>query len=187
MQNPAGDIKRLAIERPPRVPAFREGDLQKLFSSEDKIFVAYLKLIYYTFMRRSEGVSLAWEDIDFGRKVVYVRKTKSRRPRTIALAKGAIEVLRSLPVPRNPQQKIFPWREHSVTQKFRRLRKKLGIRIDGIHHFRHLCASELLRLGENIKVVQRLLDHTSAQTTLRIYSHVSLEDERQAVEHLPRV
>lgn len=44
------------------------------------------------------------------------------------------------------------------------------------HRFRHSFASNLVRGGANPKAVQRLMRHSSIQTTLAIYSHVLQDD-----------
>ena len=56
---------------------------------------------------------------------------------------------------------------------------------NGWHALRHFYASVLIRAGESVKVVQGRLGHTSAATTLDIYSHLWPADEdrtRAAVE-----
>lgn len=50
------------------------------------------------------------------------------------------------------------------------------------HRFRHSFASNLIRGGANPKAVQRLMRHSSIQTTLGIYSHVMMDDLRGELE-----
>lgn len=52
------------------------------------------------------------------------------------------------------------------------------------HTLRHTLATILLRNGANLKVVQETLGHASIDTTARIYSHVTSNDVRNALEKL---
>lgn len=52
------------------------------------------------------------------------------------------------------------------------------------HTLRHTLATILLRAGANLKVVQETLGHASIDTTARIYSHVTSNDVRNALEKL---
>lgn len=61
-----------------------------------------------------------------------------------------------------------------------RIREETGI-IFGPHTFRHTYATELLRRGVAVEVVQRLLGHASIATTSDAYAHLSVEDARRAL------
>lgn len=45
------------------------------------------------------------------------------------------------------------------------------------HDLRHFYASTLIRSGASVKVVQVRLGHSSAKTTLDVYSHIFPDDE----------
>jgi integrase len=53
-----------------------------------------------------------------------------------------------------------------------------------VHDIRHAFATTMLELGESPKTVQTMLGHASIKTTLDIYSHVSLDLEKQAAARL---
>jgi len=50
------------------------------------------------------------------------------------------------------------------------------------HRFRHSFASNLMRLGRNIKAVQMLMRHEDVSLTLNIYGHLLPSDLAEAVE-----
>jgi len=63
--------------------------------------------------------------------------------------------------------------------------KKSGIESKGkahFHRFRHSFASNLMRLGRNIKAVQMLMRHEDVSLTLNIYGHLLPSDLAEAVE-----
>jgi integrase len=49
--------------------------------------------------------------------------------------------------------------------------KKYGFRFISLHGFRHFHASLLISQGLDVKTVQKMLGHSSANTTLGIYAH----------------
>jgi len=53
-----------------------------------------------------------------------------------------------------------------------------------IHGFRHSHASAMFSAGATIKEVQERLGHEDAQTTLNIYTHVTKQQDEQAVQKL---
>jgi integrase len=72
----------------------------------------------------------------------------------------------------------------NFTRHFERLLQRAGLPRIRFHDTRHTFATLMLELGEAPKVVQSMLGHTKISTTLDIYSHVSLDLERQAAAKL---
>jgi site-specific recombinase XerD len=68
----------------------------------------------------------------------------------------------------------------SVDRLVRRLRRRTGIEFTP-HQFRHSYATDLLRRGVAVEVVQHLLGHASVSTTVDTYSHLGIEDARRAL------
>lgn len=50
-----------------------------------------------------------------------------------------------------------------------------------VHTFRHCCATHLLRRGASLRHIQKLLGHSSLDTTV-IYTHLEISDVKTAVE-----
>ena len=68
----------------------------------------------------------------------------------------------------------------SVYDLVGRIRQRTGIMF-GPHTFRHSYATELLRRGVAVEVVQHLLGHASIATTGDAYAHLKVEDARRAL------
>jgi integrase len=75
----------------------------------------------------------------------------------------------------------------NFTRHFERLLQRAELPHIRFHDTRHTFATLMLELGEAPKVVQSMLGHTKISTTLDIYSHVSLDLERQAAAKLNAV
>jgi len=114
-ENPLRGIIRRTEPHPDRLMNFKKDDLKKLFAVvEDTWFIAYLKTMYYTLKRRKEVLNLCWDDLDFKRKLVRIRRPKSQRPESIDMADKLIPILESLP--RNGDR-LFPFSPDYVTKK----------------------------------------------------------------------
>jgi integrase/recombinase XerD len=73
-----------------------------------------------------------------------------------------------------------PLSYRSVYDLICRLRERTGIAF-GPHTFRHSYATELLRRGVPVEVVQKLLGPASIATTSDTYAHLKIEDARRAL------
>lgn len=178
-ENPLKDFSRLTEVHLPRTAEITMEDLDKLLSIKDERFKLFLQIVYYTLARKSEVLQLTWENIDLEKRVVHFRQTKTKIPRVIPICNILFSILREM-TPKTG--KLFIWETGYVSRKFQRLRKRLDLKIDGIHRFRHARASELLRKGANIRDIQTMLGHKTPQTTLKIYAQSYLEGLRETVE-----
>lgn len=80
------------------------------------------------------------------------------------------------------QENGLPLSTNTVSDLYRKLIKKAGLRPNRLHDQRHLHATELLRLGEPLHVVAQRLGHRDAMVTATIYAHVSNEQAETASE-----
>jgi integrase len=161
----------------------------------------------FTGMRASELRGLAWEDVDFERKVVRVRqradswgamgspKSAASR-REIPMSPMVVNTLREwrLACPKSPAGLVFPSRVGNVANHsniaergFYALQRKTGL-VDeggkpkyGLHALRHFFASWAIERGFSAKRVQALLGHSSIKMTFDRYGHLfpSLEDDHK--------
>jgi len=71
-----------------------------------------------TAMRRSEILSIRWENVDLDRRSIYLEKTKNGLSRTVPLSPRALQVLQSMQ--RTATGPVFILAASSVTQAFQR-------------------------------------------------------------------
>ena len=74
--------------------------------------------------------------------------------------------------------------ESNVRKKYEIILKEAGIPYVKFHALRHTFATRILEANVHPKVAQELLGHSTASTTLDIYSHVLPNQKREAIDKL---
>jgi integrase len=77
-----------------------------------------------------------------------------------------------------------PLRQHVLRKRLGRLLKAAGLPPMRVYDLRHSMASLLLELGEDIKVVQERMGHSSITLTADTYAHVSRGMQQRAADKL---
>jgi integrase len=73
----------------------------------------------------------------------------------------------------------------NVLRQYREVLETAGLDADRrVHDLRHTCGTMLARLGVHPREAQEILRHSQIQTTLGIYTHVSSEGVRSAIDRL---
>lgn len=152
-----------------------------------------IRMALRTGMRIGELTGLRWEDIDFDRGLIAVRRSivrgiesspKTYRHRFIPIASDLYAALLEA---RRPHGFVFSLDgQRPLAQPRRglwRALKAAGLRRIGWHVLRHTFASQLATEGVSIYVVQALLGHATVQMTTR-YAHLAPSATRGAVEVL---
>jgi integrase len=140
----------------------------------------------HTGLRMGEQRALRWVDIDFGRRLITVRRSapkwlsiektpKSNRHRRVDMTTDLVEALGKFPrVGENvfcnaDGSKLQPGQFHEMLWA---AQKKAGLRRIKWHELRHSFASILTSGGAPLVVVQELLGHSTIRMTER-YAHLA--------------
>jgi integrase len=83
------DPRRRTYIRPDQLPAWYSGVMRM----QNNHARDYLRLLLFTGMRRSEGLTLRWENVDFGSKTLTVPRTKNGDPLILPLSKFVFDLL----------------------------------------------------------------------------------------------
>lgn len=143
-------------------------------------------------LRQGECLSLRFEDIDFAKGTLQVRRTVWRNQvyppktphsrRTIKLPKIALDALRSHARNNDGPSEgwLFPTKHGNpvdahnfIHRPWKRMLRKAGLpETTRYHDLRHGAASLLLSQNVPVPVVSNYLGHANSSITLRVYAHM---------------
>ena len=138
-------------------------------------------IMWRTGLRVGEVLELEWRDLDYwGRPAtLLVRKSKSRRARTVRLHGDLVQLFSNWPSSRSPRDKVVGL---AMRTTLRHIADGIGWadldeespgtgkRRAGAHSLRHSAARHWLMVGKvPLNVVSQWLGHANLQVTLRIY------------------
>ena len=147
---------------------------------------AFVVILGETAIRKTEGLKLTWDDIDFNRRKLIIQgETKGRKAQYIPLSDLAMKTLRSL-MRVIGQKALFvrdnhkPWKDpRSPFWEGREAAKLTWVR--GFHDLRHFRATQWLLNGMDVNTVKELLGHRDIKTTMR-YVHYIQEHAAELVQ-----
>jgi integrase len=139
-------------------------------------------------MRKTEVLTLMWEDVDLDARVIHLRDATGG-PRDVILSQLAIDLLVASPRSEGNPFVICGDREgrHLVNlfKPWKRIRGQLAFMDARIHDLRHTVGTVLAR-SASLVVVRDALGHQAIETTSG-YSHSEEDDVRVAVDELASV
>lgn len=218
--NPALDAQVPTGPRrlPSPAPASQIGALLAAAAAEHHALPTYLRVSVAAGGRRSEIHGLRWSGvignvITLRDTVVYVNgwhvkpRTKTGGQRTVALAAGTIEALRTLhdravtdamtvEAALTPEAFVFsdapdgsvPWNPQTTARRFARACAAAGLAdTTRLHDLRHLMATYLIDQGIPVPVVASRLGHERNSTTLDIYTGRVADSDVAAAEVIDRL
>ncbi|MFD4867015.1 tyrosine recombinase XerC [Streptomyces sp. NPDC058412] len=163
--------------------------------------------------RKGEALGLHWDDVHLREHVLYVRCTLSAidnnhlvitSPKTrtskdwvaisprvaTALQHRARSRAQAHSDPSDPFSGLVfcrpdgqPLRLHTVLDRLRQLSQEAGVPRVTVHDLRHLAANITITAGVPLTVVSKTLRHSTLSTTANIYSHLTQQAAREAVDH----
>ena len=140
--------------------------------SRTKNLSELLILAIETAIRRGELLALEWQDINFERRELLIRRSKTGRSRTIPLTLRAHKTLLSMAD--NNSGLLFPLSANAVRLAFDRIRKRVGLKHLRFHDLRHEAISRLFELGLTHHEVSSISGHKSADQLFH-YSHHNID------------
>ncbi len=123
------------------------------------------------------------------------RNTKSKRADVLPLLPELCEKLRAYleSVTGSAGDRLFPlWKDRGAEMLHADL-LVLGIEINNsegkidFHSLRHTCATRMALAGVTPQLTKKIMRHSSIKTTMDYYTHLGVNDMRQAMQTLPKV
>ena len=202
------DLELGATTRVNPVAFFTREQANDIIAASAEPFKTLFSLAWFTGMRAGELLALTLGDLDFGQRTIRVNKSADDNTREIRQPKTKASVA-LLPMPSaleatlrnylhhwtpNARGILFATRngerprsrDNVVRVGLKPVLRKLGIRAEntGLHAFRHGLATELADAAVPVPVLQQQMRHADVKTTLRIYSHVIPQTQRDAMENV---
>lgn len=144
-------------------------------------FENYYKFLLLSGARKSEGLNITVEDINYKRNTIHIQGTKTLgSDRYIPMSKALRELVTNIGVSRG---KLFDYTPNQINKAWQRLQKQNNIKFP-LHSLRHTFATRCLEQGVSIRVVQKWLGHSKLDTTAKIYVHVLSKFEYEECQKL---
>ncbi len=160
-----------------------------------------------TGLRRGELLGLQWEDVDFAKKELHIKrqvnrvegklvintpKTK-RSARPVPLSDITLYVLTEykksatskwlFPSPVNPEN---PREPSACRKRLSKILERAGCKHVRFHDLRHTFATMALENGIDIKTLAEILGHNTVATTINTYTHSTAEMQEAAAKKIDR-
>ena len=175
---------------------------------DDEIYKQFFNLMFYTGVRPGEAMALTFKDIkngyitisktinNHGNRELGTPKTKSsnRKIRIDKVLERDLLNLKKIYSKKYTFDNNFfifggkkPLSSTTINRRKIEACKKANIRPITLHQFRHSHATFLLQKGIMVNEVSKRLGHSKTSTTLDIYSHTDLTQEKRVFDTLNSV
>jgi len=184
LENPLTEVKRPKVydERDVRFQDDEENRLMEALSTCRNPFIRpAVILALETAMRRSELLSLNWDDINFNDATARLHDTKNGEPRDVPLSTRALDVLKELKHKRDEGKvvsldpRVLQISANSLKHSFQRARARAEMDHFNFHDLRHEAVSRLFERGWDAIKVAAVSGHRDMQS-LKRYANFKAKD-----------
>ncbi len=167
------------VKREKKLPVIlSKEEIERLISSTKNMnHRLIIQIGYSAGLRISEIINLKWQDVDFDRNLIHLKRAKGKKDRIVMLSLKVKEGLMNL-TPNKEGYIFLTNRGGKYTQRtIQKIIKNAAINVSirknvTPHTLRHSFATHLLENGTDIRYIRDLLGHSDISTTL-IYTKVS--------------
>jgi len=145
----------------------------------------YIFMSLLTGARRSNVLSMRWNELDLEQGTWKIPRTKTGDSQTVTLTLEAIEILRAR---KSNASSVFVFpgngkTGHLIEPKtgWRRILERAGIKDLRIHDLRRTLGSWQAITGSSLPIIGKSLNHKNASTT-QIYARLNLDPVRESVQ-----
>jgi integrase len=191
--SPCAGVKPPTAERA-RERVLSDDELRLVWAAADKLsgtFGPLVKLLALTGQRRDEIARMRWEEIKDRVLVLPGERTKNGQPHEVPLSTAALAVLQRISRVEGSPYVFTTNGGASPASGYSKNKRRLDALLPAdmtpwrLHDLRRTCASGMARLGINLPVIEKCLNHASGSFAgiVGVYQRHSFADEkRQALE-----
>ncbi len=204
-KNPISLVKVPKIEKT-EAKAFTLDEVKKLLETAQGDLKAFIALGFFTGMRSGELIGLRWEDVDFNRREINVKRTIKMGEITTPKTQSSIRTIDII-------DQLYPYLQEQFrrTGKFnsyvflnkdgehyydikrirntrwKKLLKECNIEYRTIYQMRHTFATVMIEHGEDILWVSNMLGHADSSMTLQMYAKYRKQKEKKRATFLGEI
>ena len=169
-ENPLSKI-RVDIPFQRRERRLKDGELERLTLSaqhcRNPLILPIVLFAVETGMRRSEILSLMWNEVIPAKRLAVLSQTKNGHSRTIPLSTRALSALQRV---HKTEDRIFPMTANAFRLAWERLRARAGLLDLRFHDLRHEAISRFFEMGLSVPEVALKSGHRDPRMLFR-YTH----------------
>lgn len=168
---------RKPANNPSRERRLTTDEFHKLLAACDRSTNRWLKpallLSVETAMRQGELLSLNWDNVNFEKRIAYLKMTKNGEARAVPLSSRAIELLKS--IPHAAGNRVILVEKQSLHSVFKTACRRAKIEDFTWHDLRHESISRYAERGDfSILELASISGHKTLQM-LKRYTHLQAE------------
>ena len=201
------------------LPKTEKKQIEKISNAAQKRLVSYLRnnisltafgILISLFMglRIGELCGLKWSDVDFGNKILHIRRTVqrissangSKKTKVIISTPKSETSFRSVAVPDFLMEYFEKFRNkadffilsgsdkviepRTMQYRYKKILKSVEIENHNFHKLRHTFATNCAEKGFDVKTLSVILGHSSVNLTLNRYIHPDRSHERKLMNNM---
>ncbi|MBY0295617.1 MAG: integrase arm-type DNA-binding domain-containing protein [Methylobacterium sp.] len=191
VSNPCTGVKAPTAEKS-RDRVLSDDELRAIWLASDRLsepFGALVKLLMLTAQRRDEVGQMTWREVDLDARIWTIPKERSKNgiAHDVPLSDPAVAVLAGIRRIAGSRQLVLTTTGETPVSGFSKIKTRLDAALPDappwvLHDLRRTAASGMARLGINLPVIEKVLNHTSGSFggIVGVYQRHSFADEKRA-------
>ena len=192
--SPCAGVKPPTAERS-RDRVLSDSELRDVWHAANKVggpFGALVQLLIVTGQRRDEVAQMRWAEIDLDGRLwtLAPARVKNDQPHDVPLSDSAIAILQVLP--RIGNEYVLTTNGEAPSSNYAKNKRRLDALLPDdmppwrLHDLRRTAASGMARLGVNLPIIEKVLNHSSGSFAgiVGVYQkHTFADEKRQALQN----
>ncbi|NRB19010.1 MAG: tyrosine-type recombinase/integrase [Rhodobacteraceae bacterium] len=164
------------------------GDFIPDYKPVNQSTITFVLLLLYTGIRKNEGLSLRWSDVDFKNEVFVLRDTKNKTDHIVPMVGFVTDLLEKMKEVSGEGKFVFPAKKDGrhlldPRKQIARLQKYTGVKFS-LHDLRRTFATHATIAGADHNLLARSLNHKSGYSITDGYVATRVDLVRPVFENV---